>query len=85
MVALDRRNQERQEAAGDVTLILDHELEVSATLRDQSDSGFRAAHHYILLESGQEVQYRIGTREGKARVVWCRIGSGGCESGFYIL
>ena len=82
---LDRRRHERRDAAGEILLFLDRGIEVPAQLRDESDSGFRAVHHYILLESGQEVGYRTSHGEGKARVAWCRIGGNECESGFYIL
>jgi hypothetical protein len=82
---LDRRKHTRREAAGEVVLVLDRGMEVTALLRDESESGFRALHHYFLLESGQEIRYRMRGRQGRARVIWCRIDSNECESGFYVL
>lgn len=84
-VSPDRRKQDRRQTTGEVLLLLDRGVEVTAQLRDESDCGFRAIHNYRLMESGQEVRYRTEASEGKARVVWCRIGGNECESGFYIL
>jgi hypothetical protein len=82
---LERRTQIRKEAAGEVVLMLDRGVEIAAQLRDESDAGFRAIHHYRQLETGQEIRYRSGDGEGRARVIWCRIAGNECESGFYIL
>ena len=59
---------------------------VNARLLDRSEHGFRAAHDSVVLAAAQEVWFRDGEREGKARVIWNSVlGEDSLQSGFMIL
>lgn len=83
----DRRREERVEATGEVVLVLEtpHLLEVRGRLLDRSASGFRAAHMYPALTSGQAIRCRVEGKELMARVVWNRIIEEEVETGFLLL
>ncbi len=58
---------------------------IEARLLDVSLHGFRAAHSFTTLASGQEVQFQHAHAQGRARVAWNRITSTSVETGFFIL
>ena len=83
----DRRSEERYNADGEVSLVVDEPLhqEITGTLADYSKSGFRALHHCTDMHSGQIVQFRHFVASGTARVIWNRIQQGQVESGFLVI
>lgn len=84
----EKRREPREPAHGGVLLRTSgHPLPVSVTgqLIDTSQSGFRALHTWKSLQTGEEVDFDDGRRQGRARVVWLRISQESVETGFYIL
>ena len=83
----DRRREKRKPARAKVSFILQREgsLEIEGQLIDVSQRGFRAAHQDRTLSAGEEVGFREPQRQGRARVMWCRILPERVESGFLIL
>ncbi len=80
----ERRAEPRAPASGRIRL---HSPDlagrvISGELRDVSPHGFRAAHDYPGLESGQTVWLEHDGAPRRARVVWTRIAAGAVESGF---
>jgi len=51
---------------------------------DVSTSGFRMAHDFQSLRSGQVVEFAHVEASGRARVMWNRILAGGVETGFLV-
>jgi hypothetical protein len=82
----DRRRTPRQQAKGVVFLTLrdSDSSEIPGFLLDVSASGFRAAHRFKELCSGQEVVFSHDGGAGVARVVWTRILGQTVESGFLV-
>ena len=82
----DRRRSIRQPANGEVVLVpAASGTEFRGTLRDVSAAGFRAAHSFTQLQSGQELLFWYEGLQGSARVVWSRIIGAEVESGFLVL
>jgi hypothetical protein len=83
----DRRAEERFEAEGSVELRFEDPLShiVQGSLKDFSKSGFRAAHEFYALHTGQFVQFRHLQAVGMARVMWNRISTEGVETGFLVV
>lgn len=82
----DRRSEPRLSADGDILLLIEtpQPIQVRARLIDQSPSGFRAAHMYPALASGQRLRCRLAGVEFPVRVIWNRILEEQMESGFRI-
>jgi hypothetical protein len=82
----DRRSEPRVSARSEILLLVEtpQPLQVRARLIDQSDSGFRAAHMYPALASGQLLRCRLDGAEVTVRVIWNRILEEQMESGFRI-
>jgi hypothetical protein len=87
MSTANRRKEVRYNAEGDVKLRFDDPVqhEVSGSLLDYSKNGFRAAHKYSQLHTGQVVDFRHLIAQGKARVMWNRILEDRVETGFLVL
>jgi hypothetical protein len=51
---------------------------------DVSISGFRMAHDFASLHSGQVVEFAHLEATGRAKVMWNRIMAGGVETGFLV-
>jgi len=87
MSAADRRAEDRHPADGPMKFSFDDPapLEITGRLLDYSKSGFRAAHSYAALHTGQIVRFQHMVAAGQARVMWNRIADDRVESGFLIL
>ena len=83
----ERRREIRRHADGEVQLVMEgrESIEVKGRLLDSSAGGFRAAHGYATLRTGDEVRFRHRYGEGRARVMWNRILPSSVESGFLIV
>ena len=83
----NRRKEARYKAEGEVRLCFEDPVhqEVQGALMDYSKSGFRAAHKYRELHSGQIVDFRHLIAQGRARVMWNRIVDDRVETGFLVL
>ncbi|MFZ5926731.1 MAG: hypothetical protein ACOYX1_04695 [Acidobacteriota bacterium] len=84
----EKRREARRVASGPVKLVLQESFEariVHGSLLDISDHGFRAAHGFSGLTSGQDVVFEHEGRHGRARVAWTRVTQEGVESGFFLL
>jgi hypothetical protein len=83
----DRRRETRERGLGEVLLYVQEPLAccLPAHLLDASVRGFRAFHHFAALVTGQEIRYRRGNRQGRARVVWTRVLPDHVETGFVIV
>jgi len=87
MTAAERRSECRQPVDGHLKFSFDDPAhqEVTGRLLDYSKSGFRAAHTYAALPTGQVVDFEHVIAGGQARVMWNRIADEGVESGFLII
>jgi len=87
MTAADRRSEHRHPADGHLKFSFDDpsRQEVTGRLLDYSKSGFRAAHTYAALPTGQVVDFQHVIAVGQARVMWNRIEADRVESGFLII
>jgi monoamine oxidase len=87
MTDADRRSERRQPAEGQLKFSFDDPAhqEVTGRLLDYSKSGFRAAHTYAALPTGQVVDFEHVIAGGQARVMWNRIADDRVESGFLII
>ncbi len=87
MTAAERRSERRQPAEGQLKFSFDDPAhqEVTGRLLDYSKSGFRAAHTYAALPTGQVVDFEHVIAGGQARVMWNRIADDRVESGFLII
>ena len=87
MTAAERRSERRQAAEGQLKFSFDDpsHQEVTGRLLDYSKSGFRAAHTYAALPTGQVVDFEHVIAGGQARVMWNRIADDRVESGFLII
>ena len=83
----NRRKEERYKGEGEVRLFFEDPTrqEVNGSLLDYSNNGFRAAHKYCALHTGQVVDFRHVIANGKARVMWNRIIEDRVETGFLVL
>jgi hypothetical protein len=83
----EKRRETRHSASGNVHVkFTDPEpLEIDGKLMDVSPSGFRMAHAYASLRSGQVVEFAHIEANGRAKVIWNRILAGGVESGFLVV
>jgi hypothetical protein len=83
----DRRAEPRHDAEGEVRLSFEEPVhcEISGTLVDYSNSGFRAFHNCSDLHSGQMVKFQHVVASGTARVIWNRILPERVESGFLVV
>jgi hypothetical protein len=83
----EQRREPRRVTQGSAMLRFDNPqpFVVYGRLMDVSASGFRMAHEYRNLESGQIVEYSHAEGVGKARVVWNRILASRVETGFLVV
>lgn len=86
MTMHEKRRESRRAASGNVRVkFTDPEpLEIDGTLMDVSVSGFRMAHDFVSLRSGQVVEFAHVEAKGLARVMWNRIQASGVETGFLV-
>jgi hypothetical protein len=87
MSMANRRKEDRYKGEGEVRLFFEDPTrqEVNGSLLDYSNSGFRAAHKYCALHTGQVVDFRHVIAKGRARVMWNRIIEDRVETGFLVL
>ena len=83
----DSRKEPRRQADGAVRVTFENlqKREIRGRLVDVSISGFRMAHDFAALESGQAVEFSHPEAAGRARVVWNRIADGRVETGFLVV
>lgn len=86
MTTQEKRRETRRAATGNVRVkFTDPEpLEIAGRLMDVSISGFRMAHDFASLHSGQVVEFAHIEATGRAKVMWNRIQAGGVETGFLV-
>lgn len=86
MTTQEKRRETRRAASGNVRVkFTDPEpLEIAGRLMDVSISGFRMAHDFASLHSGQVVEFAHIEATGRAKVMWNRIQAGGVETGFLV-
>jgi hypothetical protein len=83
----EKRREARLPASGRVTFHIAGEngQSVQGALIDVSPHGFRAAHTYPRLSTGQEIWFEYEGARGRARVIWTRIMGTEVQSGFLVL
>jgi len=83
----DRRSETRHPADGPLRFSFEDAgyQEIDGRLLDYSKNGFRAAHTYAALATGQIVKFQHVIAAGRARVMWNRIADDRVESGFLIV
>jgi hypothetical protein len=83
----EKRREPRRSANGALTLSWEGGpgSPVEGDLVDISQHGFRAAHAFTGLTTGQEVVFEHADAQGRARVMWTRILGASVESGFLVL
>ena len=83
----ESRKEPRRPVSGEVLVQFEnpHRREIQGRLVDVSVSGFRMAHEYAALESGQMVEFSHIEAAGRARVVWNRIADAHVETGFLVV
>ena len=83
----DSRKEPRRPVNGEVRVLFEnpHPREIHGRLVDVSVSGFRMAHEYTALETGQMVEFSHIEAAGRARVVWNRIADAHVETGFLVV
>lgn len=83
----EKRREARQSTRGALTLRWEGgpSSPIDGDLVDISLHGFRAAHRYPGLVTGQEVVFEHADSGGRARVIWTRILGTHVESGFLVL
>jgi hypothetical protein len=83
----EKRKEPRRPADGQVRVwfTIPRPFEIQGRLVDVSDSGFRMAHEYPALETGQVVEFSHLESSGRARVMWTRISNARVESGFLVV
>ena len=86
MTAHEKRREARRAASGTVRVKFTNPepLEIDGKLMDVSVSGFRMAHDFVSLHSGQVVEFAHLEATGRAKVMWNRIMAGGVETGFLV-
>jgi hypothetical protein len=60
-------------------------VKIEGRLMDVSPSGFRMAHSYTSLATGQVVDFSHSVASGSARVMWNRILAQRVETGFLVI
>jgi hypothetical protein len=82
----EKRRETRRAATGNVRVRFTNPepLEIAGKLMDVSMSGFRMAHDFASLHSGQVVEFAHIEATGRAKVMWNRILAGGVETGFLV-
>jgi hypothetical protein len=82
----EKRREARRAASGTVRVKFTNPepLEIDGKLMDVSISGFRMAHDFVSLHSGQVVEFAHLEATGRAKVMWNRIMAGGVETGFLV-
>ncbi len=83
----DRRSEPREDAHGVVRLftVPEERLVFQGEMRDVSANGFRLAHAYPRVRSGDEYRFESPFNSGLARVMWNRILDTSVETGFLIV
>jgi hypothetical protein len=83
----EKRREERREASGVVRVNFadPQPRHIEGRLKDISVSGFRMAHGFTSLVTGQEVDFSHAEAQGKARVIWNRIVADRVETGFLVI
>ena len=83
----DSRKELRRTAEGEVRVRFENpqRREIQGQLVDVSKGGFRMAHEYPALQTGQVVEFSHVDATGRARVVWNRIEDAGVETGFLVV
>ena len=83
----EKRREFRYPTGGELSFFFDDPVrrEITGRLMDFSKGGFRVAHDYPALVSGQMVTFRHALSGGQARVVWNRILKGTTETGFVVI
>ena len=83
----ERRKEERKPAQGTVSLTVSDPVPIvfQGELVDVSPSGFRAAHHHAVLQTGHAVLFEHPNGKGTARAAWTRIAGGNIETGFFVI
>lgn len=83
----EKRREPRLPASGRVIFRLagENAKTLEASLIDVSPHGFRAAHAYPRLTTGQEIWFEYDGAHGRARVIWTRIMGSEVQSGFLVL
>lgn len=83
----DHRKEPRRQADGAVRVTFENpqRRDIQGRLVDVSTSGFRMAHDFTALETGQVVEFSHTEADGRARVVWNRIADGRVETGFFVV
>ena len=86
MTTQEKRREARRAASGTVRVKFTNPepLEIDGKLMDVSISGFRMAHDFASLHSGQVVEFAHLEATGRAKVMWNRIMAGGVETGFLV-
>jgi hypothetical protein len=83
----ESRKEPRRPVSGEVCVRFENpqRQEIQGQLVDLSVSGFRMAHGYAALETGQMVEFSHIEAAGRARVVWNRIADAHVETGFLVV
>ncbi len=83
----ESRKEPRRPVSGEVHVRFENprRQEILGRLVDLSVSGFRMAHEYAALETGQMVEFSHIEAAGRARVVWNRIADARVETGFVVV
>lgn len=86
MTMHEKRRETRRATTGNVRVRFTNPepLEIAGKLMDVSMSGFRMAHDFASLHSGQVVEFAHIEATGRAKVMWNRILAGGVETGFLV-
>jgi hypothetical protein len=83
----EKRRESRRPVSGKVRVqfLNPRKIEIQGLLIDISPSGFRMAHGYASLATGQVVEFTHPEASGRARVMWNRILEQSVETGFLVL
>jgi len=83
----EKRRELRRQASGGVRVefLNPRKIEIKGRLIDISPRGFRMAHGYASLATGQVVEFSHAEASGRARVMWNRILEKSVESGFLVI
>jgi ribosomal protein L35AE/L33A len=83
----EKRREARHQADGAVRVEFSNPqpMKIEGRLMDVSASGFRIAHSYAALATGQVVEFSHSEASGHARVMWNRIMDKSVETGFLVI
>lgn len=83
----EKRRESRRQADGaaHVEFANPRPVKIEGRLIDVSASGFRMAHGYTSLATGQVVAFSHSEASGSARVMWNRILDTSVETGFLVI